>query len=104
MCLSLSYWLLLTGQDPVSFFARCHRLQESLFSSDSGFNNYRGILNWCVVMLVSRNEGTDSLRPCVAEPSRVPLPWYRLCPLKAGWKEAGVVLAVATLAFSWILG
>lgn len=32
---------------------RCHRLQDSLFSSDSGFNNYRGILNWCVVMLVS---------------------------------------------------
>lgn len=33
--------------------ARCHRLQDSLFSSDSGFSNYRGILNWCVVMLVS---------------------------------------------------
>lgn len=32
---------------------RCHRLQDSLFSSDSGFSNYRGILNWCVVMLVS---------------------------------------------------
>uniref|UniRef100_A0A8C2RNU8 O-acyltransferase n=1 Tax=Capra hircus TaxID=9925 RepID=A0A8C2RNU8_CAPHI len=30
---------------------RCHRLQDSLFSSDSGFSNYRGILNWCVVML-----------------------------------------------------
>ncbi|XP_026988087.1 diacylglycerol O-acyltransferase 1 isoform X3 [Orcinus orca] len=34
---------------------RCHRLQDSLFSSDSGFNNYRGILNWCVVMLVLSN-------------------------------------------------
>lgn len=34
---------------------RCHRLQESLFSSDSGFNNYRGILNWCVVMLILSN-------------------------------------------------
>ncbi|KAM6148279.1 diacylglycerol O-acyltransferase 1 [Rhynchocyon petersi] len=33
----------------------CHRLQESLFSSDSGFSNYRGILNWCVVMLVLSN-------------------------------------------------
>ncbi|XP_057353604.1 diacylglycerol O-acyltransferase 1 isoform X2 [Manis pentadactyla] len=30
---------------------RCHRLQDSLFSSDSGFSNYRGVLNWCVVML-----------------------------------------------------
>ena len=34
--------------------SRCHRLQDSLFSSDSGFSNYRGILNWCVVMLVRR--------------------------------------------------
>eukprot|EP00069_Balaena_mysticetus_P012295 bmy_07570T0 len=34
---------------------RCHRLQDSLFSSDSGFNNYRGILNWCVVMLILSN-------------------------------------------------
>ncbi|XP_006879479.1 PREDICTED: diacylglycerol O-acyltransferase 1 [Elephantulus edwardii] len=33
----------------------CHRLQESLFSSDSGFSNYRGVLNWCVVMLVLSN-------------------------------------------------
>uniref|UniRef100_A0A3Q3A8Y8 O-acyltransferase n=1 Tax=Kryptolebias marmoratus TaxID=37003 RepID=A0A3Q3A8Y8_KRYMA len=30
----------------------CHRTQESLLSSSSGFRNYRGILNWCVVMLV----------------------------------------------------
>lgn len=33
----------------------CHRLQDSLFSSDSGFSNYRGILNWCVVMLILSN-------------------------------------------------
>ncbi|CDR01040.1 unnamed protein product [Oncorhynchus mykiss] len=31
----------------------CHRLQESLLSSASGYRNYRGVLNWCVVMLVS---------------------------------------------------
>ncbi|XP_049709733.1 diacylglycerol O-acyltransferase 1 isoform X2 [Elephas maximus indicus] len=37
------------------FFQLCHRLQESLFSSDSGFSNYRGILNWCVVMLILSN-------------------------------------------------
>ncbi|CAI9609833.1 unnamed protein product [Staurois parvus] len=30
---------------------RCHKVQESLLSSASGFSNYRGILNWCVVML-----------------------------------------------------
>ncbi|XP_060275876.1 diacylglycerol O-acyltransferase 1 isoform X1 [Ovis aries] len=44
---------------------RCHRLQDSLFSSDSGFSNYRGILNWCVVMLVRRvapwSRGPDGL-------------------------------------------
>ncbi|XP_043923648.1 diacylglycerol O-acyltransferase 1 [Protopterus annectens] len=30
---------------------RCHKLQESLLSSASGYSNYRGVLNWCVVML-----------------------------------------------------
>ncbi|XP_077127689.1 diacylglycerol O-acyltransferase 1 isoform X2 [Ranitomeya variabilis] len=34
---------------------RCHKLQESLLSSASGYNNYRGVLNWCVVMLVLGN-------------------------------------------------
>uniref|UniRef100_H3AC93 O-acyltransferase n=1 Tax=Latimeria chalumnae TaxID=7897 RepID=H3AC93_LATCH len=33
----------------------CHRVQESLLSSSSGFSNYRGILNWCVIMLVLSN-------------------------------------------------
>ncbi|XP_016107591.1 diacylglycerol O-acyltransferase 1-like [Sinocyclocheilus grahami] len=33
----------------------CHKLQESLLSSSSGYSNYRGILNWCVVMLVLSN-------------------------------------------------
>ncbi|XP_059827614.1 diacylglycerol O-acyltransferase 1a [Hypanus sabinus] len=33
----------------------CHKLQESLLSSASGFSNYRGILNWCVVMLILSN-------------------------------------------------
>uniref|UniRef100_A0A673KTL1 O-acyltransferase n=1 Tax=Sinocyclocheilus rhinocerous TaxID=307959 RepID=A0A673KTL1_9TELE len=37
---------------PASF---CHKLQESMLSSASGFKNYRGILNWCVVMLVLSN-------------------------------------------------
>ncbi|KAG6926926.1 diacylglycerol O-acyltransferase 1, partial [Chelydra serpentina] len=34
---------------------RCHKVQESLLSSSSGYSNYRGILNWCVVMLVLSN-------------------------------------------------
>ncbi|XP_077209633.1 diacylglycerol O-acyltransferase 1 isoform X1 [Paroedura picta] len=34
---------------------RCHRLQDSLLSSASGYSNYRGVLNWCVVMLVLSN-------------------------------------------------
>ncbi|TRY56501.1 hypothetical protein DNTS_018433 [Danionella cerebrum] len=33
----------------------CHKLQESMLSSASSFRNYRGILNWCVVMLVLSN-------------------------------------------------
>ncbi|CAJ0950463.1 unnamed protein product [Ranitomeya imitator] len=37
----------------------CHKLQESLLSSASGYNNYRGVLNWCVVMLVSVDPGTE---------------------------------------------
>ncbi|XP_071890552.1 LOW QUALITY PROTEIN: diacylglycerol O-acyltransferase 1 [Anas platyrhynchos] len=32
-----------------------HQLQESLLSSASGYSNYRGVLNWCVVMLVLSN-------------------------------------------------
>ncbi|XP_004837789.2 diacylglycerol O-acyltransferase 1 isoform X2 [Heterocephalus glaber] len=41
------------GSGPLEL--RCHRLQDSLFSSNSGFSNYRGILNWCVVMLILSN-------------------------------------------------
>uniref|UniRef100_A0A3B5AHT1 O-acyltransferase n=1 Tax=Stegastes partitus TaxID=144197 RepID=A0A3B5AHT1_9TELE len=37
------------------FLCSCHVLQESLLSSASGYSNYRGILNWCVVMLVLSN-------------------------------------------------
>nr|XP_047908556.1 cytochrome P450 11B, mitochondrial-like [Anser cygnoides] len=37
---------------------RCHRVQESLLSSASGYSNYRGVLNWCVVMLVSAPGGS----------------------------------------------
>ncbi|XP_041650026.1 diacylglycerol O-acyltransferase 1b [Cheilinus undulatus] len=33
----------------------CHKTRESLLSSSSGYSNYRGILNWCVVMLVLSN-------------------------------------------------
>ncbi|XP_032775787.1 diacylglycerol O-acyltransferase 1 isoform X2 [Strigops habroptila] len=34
---------------------RCHKLQESLLSSASGYSNYRGVLNWCVIMLILSN-------------------------------------------------
>ena len=30
----------------------CHRQCESLFSSKSGFHNYRGLLNNCIILLV----------------------------------------------------
>ncbi|KAJ0041658.1 hypothetical protein NL108_009031, partial [Boleophthalmus pectinirostris] len=39
----------------IVFCFSCHTLQESLLSSASGYSNYRGILNWCVVMLVLSN-------------------------------------------------
>uniref|UniRef100_A0A8K9VCQ9 O-acyltransferase n=1 Tax=Oncorhynchus mykiss TaxID=8022 RepID=A0A8K9VCQ9_ONCMY len=41
--------------DVFSSSCLCHVLQESLLSSASGYSNYRGILNWCVVMLVLSN-------------------------------------------------
>uniref|UniRef100_A0AAR2KN73 O-acyltransferase n=1 Tax=Pygocentrus nattereri TaxID=42514 RepID=A0AAR2KN73_PYGNA len=44
-----------TDQMHQVFDVLCHKLQESLLSSASGFKNYRGILNWCVVMLVLSN-------------------------------------------------
>uniref|UniRef100_A0A8D3C322 O-acyltransferase n=1 Tax=Scophthalmus maximus TaxID=52904 RepID=A0A8D3C322_SCOMX len=45
------------AHDPSEMWANdsCHKIQESLLSSASGYNNYRGILNWCVVMLVLSN-------------------------------------------------
>uniref|UniRef100_H2MYC1 O-acyltransferase n=1 Tax=Oryzias latipes TaxID=8090 RepID=H2MYC1_ORYLA len=43
------------GPDAGPKVPRCHVLQESLLSSASGYSNYRGILNWCVVMLVLSN-------------------------------------------------
>uniref|UniRef100_A0A8K9V3M7 O-acyltransferase n=1 Tax=Oncorhynchus mykiss TaxID=8022 RepID=A0A8K9V3M7_ONCMY len=50
---------LLQFSQPVSLafweLPNCHVLQESLLSSASGYSNYRGILNWCVVMLVLCN-------------------------------------------------
>uniref|UniRef100_A0A8C5E958 O-acyltransferase n=1 Tax=Gouania willdenowi TaxID=441366 RepID=A0A8C5E958_GOUWI len=46
-------------------FVSCHAVQESLLSSASGFSNYRGILNWCVVMLVSSFAG---LEDCLLKP------------------------------------
>ena len=33
---------------------RFHKEQESLFSSGSGFQNYRGLLNDCILLLVGR--------------------------------------------------
>ncbi|KAK7886365.1 hypothetical protein WMY93_025986 [Mugilogobius chulae] len=41
--------------DKPSDMLSCHRTQESLLSSASGYNNYRGVLNWCVVMLILSN-------------------------------------------------
>ncbi|XP_037640377.1 diacylglycerol O-acyltransferase 1b [Sebastes umbrosus] len=45
----------LKRRNDISERLSCHKTQKSLLSSASGFNNYRGILNWCVVMLVLSN-------------------------------------------------
>ncbi|XP_030250895.1 diacylglycerol O-acyltransferase 1b isoform X2 [Sparus aurata] len=42
-------------RDDIGDRLSCHKTQQSLLSSASGFNNYRGVLNWCVVMLVLSN-------------------------------------------------
>ncbi|XP_072364075.1 diacylglycerol O-acyltransferase 1-like [Scyliorhinus torazame] len=57
---TLSYRDLNKRQEPEvqpaeSNWLSCHKLQESLLSSASGYSNYRGILNWCVVMLILSN-------------------------------------------------
>uniref|UniRef100_A0AAX7UGC5 O-acyltransferase n=1 Tax=Astatotilapia calliptera TaxID=8154 RepID=A0AAX7UGC5_ASTCA len=41
--------------DISDMLSNCHKTQESLLSSASGYKNYRGVLNWCVVMLVLSN-------------------------------------------------
>ncbi|KAH0617324.1 hypothetical protein JD844_015366 [Phrynosoma platyrhinos] len=58
----------------------CHRLQDSLLSSASGYSNYRGILNWCVVMLVRHLGGSHPGHLLVPEGSlqlAIPVPCYR---------------------------
>jgi len=37
------------------FFSSVHTLTDSLFSTSSGFTNYRGLLNLCIVLLVLSN-------------------------------------------------
>uniref|UniRef100_A0A8C7XJU4 O-acyltransferase n=1 Tax=Oryzias sinensis TaxID=183150 RepID=A0A8C7XJU4_9TELE len=42
-------------KNDISARLSCHKTQQSLLSSSSGYSNYRGVLNWCVVMLVLSN-------------------------------------------------
>ncbi len=37
------------------FFSRFHKARDSLLSSSSGYTNYRGILNLCVILLAMSN-------------------------------------------------
>lgn len=43
------------GRNELGQRLSCHNTKESLLSSASGYRNYRGVLNWCVVMLVLSN-------------------------------------------------
>ncbi|XP_028326858.1 diacylglycerol O-acyltransferase 1b isoform X2 [Gouania willdenowi] len=83
----------------------CHRTQESLLSSGSGYKNYRGVINWCVVMLVLSNARLfleNLLRYGVlADPTQViplflkdPYSWPAMCLLIVG---GAVVLGTYTI-------
>ncbi|KAM7414063.1 hypothetical protein PAMA_019061 [Pampus argenteus] len=39
-------------QHPYASLLCCHRVQDSLLSSNSSFTGYRGILNWIIILLV----------------------------------------------------
>ncbi|XP_071767378.1 diacylglycerol O-acyltransferase 1-like [Centroberyx gerrardi] len=39
-------------QHPYAALLCCHRVQDSLLSSNSSFTGYRGILNWIIILLV----------------------------------------------------
>ncbi|XP_041624688.1 diacylglycerol O-acyltransferase 1 isoform X4 [Vulpes lagopus] len=73
---------------------RCHRLQDSLFSSDSGFSNYRGILNWCVVMLILSNARLFLENLIKTPTAGPPCVWL----LGALTEQAGLLLHVLNLA------
>uniref|UniRef100_A0A452HUN3 O-acyltransferase n=1 Tax=Gopherus agassizii TaxID=38772 RepID=A0A452HUN3_9SAUR len=63
----------------------CHWDLDNLLSSSSGYSNYRGILNWCVVMLVSE-QYLSFLYGILVDPIQVvslflkdPYSWPSLC-------------------------
>lgn len=64
----------------VCFPRSCHVLQESLLSSASGYSNYRGILNWCVVMLVSKTTCAATYKTA---PAAIILTYIYIFPLLA---------------------
>ena len=49
----LQFRILLLSDRRVFLFERIHSNDESLLSYSSGFQNYRGLLNNCIVLLVS---------------------------------------------------
>uniref|UniRef100_A0A8B9QD19 diacylglycerol O-acyltransferase n=1 Tax=Apteryx owenii TaxID=8824 RepID=A0A8B9QD19_APTOW len=74
------------GEEPVRGVLPCHKVQESLLSSASGYSNYRGILNWCVVMLVSGARPFPCRYGILVDPIQVvslflkdPYSWPSLC-------------------------
>ncbi|XP_047237539.1 diacylglycerol O-acyltransferase 1-like isoform X2 [Girardinichthys multiradiatus] len=39
-------------EHPYASLLHCHRIQDSLLSSNSNFTGYRGVLNWIIILLV----------------------------------------------------
>ncbi|KAK9402816.1 diacylglycerol O-acyltransferase 1 [Crotalus adamanteus] len=80
------------GADPFYDAAfRCHKVQDSLLSSASGFSNYRGILNWCVVMLLAARQAEEPVWAATLQHredivvSTARRPWQLRLRISGGW-------------------
>jgi diacylglycerol O-acyltransferase-1 len=91
-----------------------HEAQDSLFSSSSGWTNYRGFFNLAILLLVVSN-GRVALENLIKYGILVsPLEWFDLEPINSGkwpmvtlvlWSNISILLALVTekvLASGWI--
>ncbi|XP_067934276.1 diacylglycerol O-acyltransferase 1-like isoform X1 [Watersipora subatra] len=75
---------------------KCHQHTDSLFSSTSGFSNYRGLINLCIVLLVLSN-GRVALENLIKYGLLVnPMYWVRLFVFQGptDWPCAALFLCI----------